>query len=140
MIDRLVCADGGNPDPSSTSGKDPEKAKALEHKGWDFPQHLAGRVFSVVVHGDTAGAQGLRRSLGDWLSDMGLISAGRFAELDRYIGYYGSYADSHSALDADNAFHEETRNSARALIQAVELMRRGKLRHPGQRLSEPRPK
>jgi multimeric flavodoxin WrbA len=22
MIDRLVCADGGNPDPSSTSGKD----------------------------------------------------------------------------------------------------------------------
>ena len=30
MIDRLVCADGGNPDPTSTHGKDPKKAKALE--------------------------------------------------------------------------------------------------------------
>ncbi|MGC2812913.1 MAG: flavodoxin family protein, partial [Bradyrhizobium sp.] len=30
MIDRLVCADGGNPDPSSTHGKKPEEAKALE--------------------------------------------------------------------------------------------------------------
>src|ERR1700742_721367 len=29
MMDRLVCADGGNPDPTSTDGKDPEKAKAL---------------------------------------------------------------------------------------------------------------
>src|SRR5262245_43923799 len=27
MIDRLVCADGGNPDPTSTGGKDPMKAK-----------------------------------------------------------------------------------------------------------------
>jgi multimeric flavodoxin WrbA len=26
MIDRLVCADGGNPDYTSTHGKDPEKA------------------------------------------------------------------------------------------------------------------
>jgi len=28
MIDRLVCADGGNPDPTSTHGKTPEEAKA----------------------------------------------------------------------------------------------------------------
>jgi multimeric flavodoxin WrbA len=34
MIDRLVCADGGNPDPTSTGGKDPERAKALELQGW----------------------------------------------------------------------------------------------------------
>ncbi|MDQ3169671.1 MAG: flavodoxin family protein, partial [Acidobacteriota bacterium] len=33
MMDRLVCADGGNPDPTSTAGKDPKKAKALEMKG-----------------------------------------------------------------------------------------------------------
>jgi hypothetical protein len=25
MIDRLVCADGGNPDPSSTHGKKPDE-------------------------------------------------------------------------------------------------------------------
>jgi hypothetical protein len=29
-----VCADGGNPDPSSTHGKEAGKAKALE-KDWD---------------------------------------------------------------------------------------------------------
>lgn len=42
MIDRMVCADGGNPDPTSTSGKNAGKAKALEMAGWDYPQHLAG--------------------------------------------------------------------------------------------------
>jgi len=44
MMDRLVCADGGNPDVSSTKGKTPELAKKLELAGWDFPKHLAGRV------------------------------------------------------------------------------------------------
>ena len=92
MMDRLVCADGGNTDPTSTSGKDAAKAKALELQGWPYPRHLAGRVFSVIVHGDSAGAEGLRRSLSDWLTDMSLQSAGAAAELDRYIGYYKPYA------------------------------------------------
>ena len=26
-------------------------------KGWDYPEHLAGRVFWVVVHGDVAGIE-----------------------------------------------------------------------------------
>jgi len=55
MIDRLVCADGGNPDPTTTDGKDPRKAKELELKGWGYPRHLGGRLFSVVVHGDASG-------------------------------------------------------------------------------------
>ncbi len=46
MIDRLVCADGGNPDPTSTGGKDAARAKALELAGWDYPKHLAGRAFA----------------------------------------------------------------------------------------------
>lgn len=29
MIDRLICADGGNADPTSTSGKKAAKAKEL---------------------------------------------------------------------------------------------------------------
>src|SRR5882757_5826194 len=53
MIDRLVCADGGNPDPSSTHGKKAAEAKALELKGWPYPRHLAGRHFGLVVHGDS---------------------------------------------------------------------------------------
>ena len=56
MMDRLVCADGGNPDPTLTQGKDAQKAKELELAGWDYPRHLEGRLFSVVVHGDVEGA------------------------------------------------------------------------------------
>ncbi|MGZ2488064.1 multimeric flavodoxin WrbA [Rhizobium pisi] len=47
MMDRLVCADGGNPDPTSTQGKDAAIAKKMEMDGWDYPRHLAGRLFSV---------------------------------------------------------------------------------------------
>jgi multimeric flavodoxin WrbA len=140
MIDRLVCADGGNPDPTSTGGKDAQKAKELEMKGWDYPRHLAGRAFSVVVHGDAAGAETLRRILVDWLKDMGLVSAGHAAELDRYLGYYEPYATSHEALDRDRALQEETRNAARALVQAVKLLRRGRLAEPDAGLREIRPK
>ena len=61
MMDRLVCADGGNPDPTRTHGKDAKKAKELELAGWDYPRHLAGRLFSVVVHGDVEGAENVRR-------------------------------------------------------------------------------
>ena len=140
MIDRLVCADGGNADPTSTSGKDPDKAKAIEMKGWDYPKHLAGRAFSVVVHGDAAGAENLRRNLADWLHDMGLVSAGHAAEIDRYVGYYEPYAESHLALDKDRAFQEETRNAARALVRAVKLVRGGKFPQPDAHFHGPREK
>ena len=139
MIDRLVCADGGNTDPSSTQGKDPKLAKEIELKGWDFPRHLAGRAFSLVVHGDSAGIEILRHSLSDWLGDMGLIGAGHQAEIDRFVGYYEPYASSHDAFDNDPAFQEESRNAARALIAAVKLMRKRGL-PPREIFKEPRPK
>jgi multimeric flavodoxin WrbA len=140
MIDRLVCADGGNPDPSSTHGKTVADAKALELGGWPYPRHLAGRYFGIVVHGDSVGAETLRRSLSDWLTDMCLISAGRAAEVDGYVGYMESYATSHQALDKDEAFQHEIVNAARALGSAVRLHRAGKLEDPGQDLEEPNPK
>lgn len=140
MIDRLVCADGGNPDFTSTGGKDPAKAKQLELKGWPYPRHLAGRVFSVVVHGDAAGAENLRRILTDWLSDMGLIPSGHLALLDRYVGYLAPYATSHDELDRDTDFQEDVRNAARALVQAVKDRRSGKLQPPDRGLREARPK
>ncbi len=140
MIDRLVCADGGNPDPTSTSGKDPKKAKEMELRGWDYPRHLAGRAFSVIVHGDTAGTEVLRRILCDWLSDMGLVSAGPAAELDRYVGYYKPYATGHDDLDADKAFQAEILDAARTLVHAVKLMRRGRFPLPQPRLHDVRPK
>ena len=140
MIDRLVCADGGNPDPTATHGKNPVQAKALEMKGWDYPKHLAGRTYGVVVHGDVAGIEGVRRSLTDWLDWMGLIDAGNQARLDRFIGYYESYAASHEALDADLAVQGEVRNVASAVVNAVKALRAGKLSQPDKQLKRPRPK
>ena len=140
MIDRLVCADGGNPDPSSTHGKTVEEAKELELKGWPYPKHLAGRHFGLVVHGDSVGAETLRRSLADWLSDMKLISAGPAAEADGYVGYMQPYATSHAELDRDKAFHDQVLNVARALGAAVELARSGHLEDPAKGLTDPQPK
>jgi len=140
MMDRLVCADGGNPDPSSTHGKKAAEAKALELKGWPFPRHLAGRHFGIVAHGDSVGAETLRRSLSDWLTDMHLISAGGLAETDGYVGYMEPYATSHQALDEDWAFQEEVRNAARALGSAINLARAGRLENPSHGLIEPQPK
>lgn len=140
MIDRLVCADGGNPDPTTTSGKDPDKAKALELAGWDYPKHLAGRTYGLVVHGDVAGIEGVRRGLSDWLDWMGFIDAGASAKLDRFIGYYESYAESHEVLDRDLAVQDEVRNVARSVANAVAQLRQGKLSQPDANLKKPRPK
>jgi multimeric flavodoxin WrbA len=140
MMDRLVCADGGNPDPTSTHGKHAEEAKALELAGWPYPKHLAGRTYGLVVHGDVAGVEGQRRNLSDWLDWMGLIDAGPKARLDRYIGYYQPYATSHDLLDSDEGVQEETRNVARALVNAIAECRAGRLSQPDGKLAPPRPK
>ena len=140
MIDRLVCADGGNPDPTSTHGKDPAKAKEIELAGWDYPKHLANRVYGLVVHGDVAGIEGSRRALSDWLDWMGLIDAGDEARLDRYVGYYEPYATSHDALDRDLAMQEESRNVARAVARVTRALRSGELQAETETLPRPRPK
>jgi multimeric flavodoxin WrbA len=140
MIDRLVCADGGNPDPTTTDGKDPVLAKAIELRGWDYPKHLAGRAFSVVVHGDAAGAENLRRMLVDWLTDLELLPAGPQPGLDRYVGYYEPYATSHDALDADRDLWKEVENRARTLAETVVAIRAGTYVRPDEGLKDPRPK
>lgn len=139
MMDRLVCADGGNPDPTSTHGKDAAEAKALELKGWHYPRHLAGRAFSIVVHADAEGAAQVRHALAGWLTSMHLIEAGASAAIGRYVGYYQPYATSHQALDRDLCFQEEVRNAARALVKQVQMMRAGR-QEPDAGLDEPRKK
>ncbi|MES2099121.1 MAG: flavodoxin family protein [Pseudomonadota bacterium] len=140
MIDRMVCADGGNPDVTSTHGKTVAEAKAIEQTGWDYPKHLAGRAYGVIVHGDVAGVETHRRNLTDWLDWMGLIDAGVAAKLDRYIGYYEPYYNSHDALDKDHAVQEEARNVARAVVAAVKELRAGRLSQPDRKIKWPRPK
>ncbi len=140
MMDRLVCADGGNPDPTTTHGKKPEEAKTLELRGWDYPRHLAGRLFGVVVHGDAEGAGTLKRSLSDWLTDMALLPAAPSATLDRYIGYYEPYATSHDALDRDTAVQDEVRTVARTVVEGVRLLRAGTFPRADRGSREVRPK
>jgi multimeric flavodoxin WrbA len=140
MIDRLVCADGGNPDPTTTRGKDPEKAKALELAGWPYPRHLAGRAFAVVAHGDSQGHEDLRRSLAQWLTDIGMSQAGDSAAFDTLIGYYEPYATSHDKLDASPEIFTEVANAARSLVQRVRDIRSGQYRAPDAGLRHPRQK
>ncbi len=140
MIDRLVCADGGNPDPTSTHGKDPAMAKELELKGWSYPKHLAGRAFSIVAHGDAAGPENLRRMLADWLTDMEMIPAGPTALIDTWIGWYQPYATSHEDLDQDKDVFAEVKNAALALANMVKQIRSGKYHAPDEDLHDPREK
>ena len=140
MIDRLVCADGGNPDPTLTQGKDAKLAKQAEMKGWHYPRHLEGRLFSVVVHGDVEGVENVRRALSDWMCFMHMMPAGSKAELDRYIGYWKPYATSHAALDEDHAIQGEVANAARSLGDAVTAARAGRKVELSDDLGDPRQK
>jgi multimeric flavodoxin WrbA len=140
MIDRLVCADGGNPDPTSTNGKDPEVAKKIELGGWNYPRHLEGRVYSLIVHGDTVGVDDLKNALTSWLNEMMLIPTSVYGQLGRYIGYYGTYAESHLALDQDQALMEEVRLAAEALVLSVDAQRSKYLSSQVPALPDPRPK
>ena len=140
LMDRLVCADGGNPDPTATHGKKPEEAKALELKGWHYPRHLEGRQFGIIVHGDTEGAENTRRGLVDWLVSIKMVQAGPLSVLDRYIGYWEPYANNHLDYEKDEDFQGEVKNVARSLAEAVNAMVGGELRVPGADLEDPRQK
>ncbi|MEK6346692.1 MAG: NAD(P)H-dependent oxidoreductase [Burkholderia sp.] len=139
MIDRLVCADGGNPDPTRTHGKTVDEAKRLELDGWDYPKHLAGRAYGVIVHGDVAGVEASRRALTDWLDWTGFVESGPKSRLDRFIGYYAPYATSHAALDVDMALQREAANVAEAVAANVARLRSGQM-PPDARLATPRAK
>jgi multimeric flavodoxin WrbA len=140
MIDRLVCADGGNPDPTTTHLKDPAMAKQLELNGWDYPKHLAGRAFAVAAHGDAAGPETLRRLLAEWLTDIGMIQAGPSAVVDAWIGYYRPYATSHEDLDADPDTFAQITNAALSLLEMVAQIRSMKYQAPDEDLPSPREK
>jgi multimeric flavodoxin WrbA len=140
MIDRLVCADGGNPDPTTTRGKDPAAAKALELAGWPYPRHLAGRAFAVVAHGDSQGHEGLREALTEWLTSIGMIQAGASATVDTLIGYWEPYATSHDKLDSQPETFTQVENAAKSLVNMVRAIRSGAYRAPDEGLRNPRQK
>lgn len=61
---------------------------------------------------------------------MGLLDAGHASQLDRYIGYYEPYYDSHDTLDADKDVQAEVRQVAAVVVAAVRAVRAGTLRPP----------
>ena len=65
-------------------------------------------------------------------------------KLDRYIGFYEPYYNSHDALDKDKDkdkdVQEEVRNVARSVVSAVCQLRAGKLAQPDRKIKWPRPK
>jgi multimeric flavodoxin WrbA len=140
MMDRLVCADGGNPDPTTTHGKDPAAAKALELAGWPYPRHLAGRAFAVLAHGDSQGHEGVREALAEWLSSIGMLHAGAQATVDTLIGYYEPYATSHDKLDAQPETFVQVENAAKSLVNRVRAIRSGAYSAPDAGLRNPRQK
>ena len=102
MIDRLVCADGGNPDPTSTDGKEAEEGQGDRAGRLEYPKHSPAAPSGVVVHGDVAGIEGAAPRAVRLARHGPGAGRQRRATLDRYIGYYEPYATSHDALDRDS--------------------------------------
>jgi len=110
----------GNPEPTSTHGKKPDEAKALELKGWPYRAISKAGISASLVTCDSVGAETLRRSLVDWLTDMSLISAGPgMSEADGYIGYMEPYATSHQRSTRTTRSRRTCATFARALGKAV---------------------
>ena len=86
MIDRLVCDDGGNPDPTSTGGKTRDRQEA-RNEGWSYPKHLSGRATDWSCTATCRDRRSAPRALG--LAGLDGPRRCRYASASRrYIGYY----------------------------------------------------
>ena len=141
MIDRLVCADGGNPDPTTTSGKDPAQGEGARARRLAATRGISRDArFAVVVHGDTVGAETLRRSLWDWLQDMQLVPAALRGDDGSLHRLLRTLRHEPCGSRSDRAIQREVRDAALALVEAVRDYRAGKLPAEGERDEGPRPK
>jgi hypothetical protein len=78
----------------------------------------------------------MRRSISDWLKFMELAPAGPLAELDRYIGYWGTLCHQPCRARSRLGHQGEVRNAAKPLLDAV-LSRRDKVPIPVSELHLP---
>ena len=142
MIDRLVCADGGNPDPT-THARQERRREAKAHRARRLG--LSEAPGRPRVRRRRARRRRGRRATSSTRSATGSSGWGSSARaerraLDRYIGYYEPYATSHDALDRDDAVQAETRNAALALLERVRQIRIGRYERPDAGLEAPRKK
>jgi hypothetical protein len=94
----------------------------------------------VLAHGDAAGPENLRRSLVDWLTDLGMVQAGPLAAIDTWIGWYEPYATSHDDLDKDRAIFTHVEQAALSLANLVRQLRDGSFEPPNVGLHGPKQK
>ena len=120
------------------AGKDPCWPRRSSSPAGTYPKHLAGRAFSVVVHGDAAGAETLRRPL-RLAEDMHLVQAVRrddrpLRRLLRAVRQQSPGAGRRQGRAAGGA------EAARILVAAIREYRSGRLPDPERANREPRPK
>jgi len=142
MVDRMVCLDGANWDPTTTLSddgstvKDVPKAKALERgpkpggkSRWDYlsSKVMAGRVFSVFVHGDSSGADLVLASLQETMKWFGMHEV---PGSDNYIAYGQTYSDAQAKLDKDKSAWAQIEMQAKALSQAVKRAKKENMPTP----------
>ena len=121
MMDRMVCADGGNPDPTSTHGKNVDAGQGARARRTGPTRSISpAGVFSVVVHGDYGGTEAVHGAIADWLRGTGLIEAGSVAARRASSATWSPTPPATTTLDRDTAFQDEVRNAARALVQCGE--------------------
>jgi hypothetical protein len=65
--------------------------------------------------------------LTDWLEDVGMIASGHKSHVGAYIGYPGTHTENRLDLDKDNGIQADVKTAAQALVNAVKLLRAGKL-------------
>ena len=140
LMDRLVCADGGNPDPTRTHGKDAAAAKRIELAGWEYPRASEGAA--VRVRGAWGCRGGRRRPARH-------LRLARVARIDRG-GPCRDPQSLHRLLAALRheprrtgcrwAVQGEVRNAACSLLEAVRDLRQGKRSEAGAQLKAPRGK
>ena len=127
--------------PDHHRRQEAEEGKGARARRLGLPTAPAGRAFSVVVHGDAAGAETVRQSLHDWLTDMDLVPAGNAA-----LNSIATSATTSPMRPATTRSIETTackrksKNAARTLAAAVRLARSGTFPVADRGLDEPRPK
>lgn len=84
---------------------------------------MAGRIYSLYVHGDTDGADLVEASISKTLEWFGYILAGPYARESSYIGYYKPYADSHRHLDKAEEAWNSVERQAKTLAASVKKAR-----------------
>lgn len=91
-----------------------------------YTAHFAERAYGVVVHGHSTAIDSTRYLLTGWLDGMGMVDSDSFATLDRHLGYREGDA-AEAPNDGEANCHDEVRNVARAVRNAVTELRAGRL-------------